>query len=161
MVCGGVCSVYLREDMAVLPAVLPELHGPLRGGHQADGGDLPVGEGEDGGLVARRGGELGEGNRGVPAGEDRDGGVLGGCPHEHGLVVDANYLAGVNLKQSDRDWRIFKFLEAGRRGERHLNIKHIKINLYLLAYKWVIFLWCDSMGSLWRKSPLITIPHLS
>ena len=43
----------------------------------------PVGEGEDGGLVSRGGGELGEGHRGVPAGEDRDGGVLCWCPHKH------------------------------------------------------------------------------
>ena len=43
----------------------------------------PVREGEDGVLVARRGGELGEGHRGVPAGEDRDGGVLGGRPLEN------------------------------------------------------------------------------
>ena len=41
---GQGLTVYLREDMAVLPAVRPVLHGPLRGGHQADGGNLPGGE---------------------------------------------------------------------------------------------------------------------
>ena len=83
--------------MTVLPAVLPVLHGPLRSGHHLDAGDLPVGEREDGGRVSWRGAELREGNGGVPAGEDGDGGVLGGCPHEHGLVVHPNYLTGENL----------------------------------------------------------------
>ena len=46
-------------------------------------GDWPVGEREDGGGVSWRGGELREGNRGVPAGKYRDGGVLSWCPHKH------------------------------------------------------------------------------
>ena len=52
--------------MSVLPAVLPELHRSLRGRHQADAGDLPVGKGEDGGQVAGSRAELGERHRGVP-----------------------------------------------------------------------------------------------
>ena len=84
--------------MAVLSTVLSVLHGPLRCSHQADAGDLPVGEREDGGLVSWCGAELRERNGGVPAREDGDGGVLGGCPHEHGLVVHSDYLPGVNLK---------------------------------------------------------------
>ena len=62
----NIISPYLGEHVSVLPAVLPELHRSLRGRHQADAGDLPVGEGEDGGQVAGSRGELGERHRGVP-----------------------------------------------------------------------------------------------
>ena len=38
----------------------------------------------------------------LPAGEDRDGGVLSGGPHEDRLVVHTHYLTGVDLKQRDQ-----------------------------------------------------------
>ena len=86
--------------MSVLPAILPVLHSPLGSRHDLDAGDLPIGQREDGGRVSWPGAELREGNGGVPAGEDGDGGVLGGCPHEHGLVVHSDYLTRENLKQT-------------------------------------------------------------